>query len=206
MIAKLRGRLDSFGEDWLILDVGGVGYLIYCSARTLGALPGRGEAVELQIETHVREDHIHLYGFSTLADKAWFSLLLGVQGVGAKAAMAIQSALAADEMLNAVMAQDKTMFTRAAGVGPKLGARIVAELKDKAPRIAIGAQATPRATAAAAADDGIGKLSGEAVSALVNLGYGQTDAFVAVQTAVKQLGPGAELEALIRGGLQELAR
>ncbi len=206
MIAKLRGILDSSGEDWAVVDVGGVGYLVYCSGRTLANLPAAGETVVLHIETHVREDHIHLYGFANPAEKDWFNLLLSVQGVGAKVALAIQSTLTADEISNGVLAQDKAILTRAPGVGPKLAGRIVSELKDKAGGMAIADVGRPIIVAKSADGDGIGKTSVDAVSALVNLGYGQTDAFVAVQSAVRQLGAEAELQALIRQGLKELAR
>ncbi len=205
MIAKLRGLLDSINDDSLVIDVGGVGYLVFCSGRTLGNLPPVGEALELQIETQVREDHIHLFGFTAVAEKQWFNLLLGVQGVGAKVALAIQSTLSAEEIMNALMAQDKAMMARAPGVGPKLAGRIVSELKDKAGKLVIETPLREAAAASVAGDDGIGKLSSEAVSALVNLGYGQTDAFVAVQAVVRQLGGEAGLQDLIRGGLRELA-
>ena len=137
MIANLRGILDSTGEDWAILDVGGVGYLVYCSARTLARLPDPGSAVALEIETHVREEHIHLYGFSGPAERAWFRLLTTVQGVGARVAMAVQGVLGPDELAQAVAMGDRAGLTRAPGVGPKLAQRIIAELKDKVDAIAV---------------------------------------------------------------------
>ncbi|MGB8181555.1 MAG: Holliday junction branch migration protein RuvA, partial [Stellaceae bacterium] len=136
MIAMLAGRLDQVAADSLVLDVNGVGYHVFCSARSLGRLPVRGEPLRLYIETHVREDHIHLFGFLDEAERAWFRLLLSVQGVGARIAMAILSTLAPAELATAIVAQDKASITRADGVGPKLAARILTELKDKAAALA----------------------------------------------------------------------
>ena len=206
MIAKLRGILDSTGEDWAILDVGGVGYLVYCSARTLARLPEPGSAVALEIETHVREDHIHLYGFSGPSERAWFRLLTTVQGVGARVAMAVQGVLGPDELAQAVAMGDRAGLTRAPGVGPKLAQRIVSELKDKAGNIALGAgPITP-----AAAVNGGGKSSGgaveDAVSALVNLGYRRAEAYGAVAKAARDQGDNASLDGLIRAGLKELSQ
>jgi Holliday junction DNA helicase RuvA len=202
MIARLTGKIESLGEDRAIVDVGGVGYLVFCSGRTLARLPGDG--VQLHIETHVREDHIHLYGFSELDELEWFRLLTTVQGVGAKVALAILSAMEPGELLQAVAAVDKAAVTRANGVGPKLAARIVAELKDKVGGIALGAAAairvagTPPAAAAGIDED--------AVSALVNLGYGRSEAFGAVARAGGRLGNQAPLGDLIRAGLEELSQ
>ena len=201
MIAKLSGILDSIGEDWAVIDVGGVGYLIFCSARTLAHLPGRGEAVSVSVETHVREDHIHLYGFFEPAERDWFRLLTTVQGVGARVGLAILSVLGPRELADAILSQDKAMVTRANGVGPKLAQRIVSELKDKVGTIAAFA---PVAVAAAAAE-GPGRAAvDDAVSALVNLGYRRGDAFGAVTGAMRTLGEEAPVEALIRAGLKEL--
>lgn len=202
MIAKLTGRIDSLLDGGCILDVGGVGYLVFCSGRTLSALPQAGEAASLLIETHVREDHISLYGFVEAAERDWFRLLLGVQGVGAKVALAILSTLLPGDLLQAVLAQDRKQVSRAPGVGPKLAGRIVSELKDKTGNIALGPGAAsgelrPATTSAS---------GGEAVSALVNLGYRQTEAQSAVQTALAQLGDEADLSALIRDSLKSLAR
>jgi Holliday junction DNA helicase RuvA len=199
MIAKLRGILDSTGEDWAIVDVGGVGYLVYCSARTLARLPEPGSAVALEIETHVREDHIHLYGFPGPAERAWFRLLTTVQGVGARVAMAIQGVLGADELAHAVAAGDRASLTRAPGVGPKLAQRILTELKDKVDAIAVAPIPVRLATAN-------GDHAGDAVSALVNLGYRRPEAMGAVSAAVRSLGAEAAVEALIKAGLKELAR
>ncbi|MGB0749186.1 MAG: Holliday junction branch migration protein RuvA [Magnetospiraceae bacterium] len=207
MIAKLRGRVDSQGDDWAVIDVGGVGYLIFCSGKTLSSLPPEGEAVEVHVETHVREDHIHLYGFISAAEREWFRLLNSVQGVGSKVALAILGALTPETILQAIAAQDKTAITRAQGVGPKLAARIVNELKDKAGAMAIGAMPAVTSAKGAATVPTAPALdmSGEAVSALVNLGYGRTEAFTAVATAGRNLGEGASVEALIKGGLSVLA-
>jgi holliday junction DNA helicase RuvA len=197
MIAMLAGVVDQRSADSLVLDVNGVGYLVYASARTLSRVPARGEPLKLLIETHVREDHIHLYGFADEAERGWFRLLTTVQGVGARLGLALLSVLAPDALAAAIMAQDKAALTRADGVGPKLATRIANELRDKVGGIAL-APAAAAPTAPAAATD--------AVSALVNLGYARSDAFAAVAQATKRLGAEARIDALIRAGLQELAR
>jgi holliday junction DNA helicase RuvA len=199
MIAKLTGVIDSKTADTAIVDVGGVGYQAFCSTRTLTRLPASGAAVSLFIETHVREDHIHLYGFIDAAEREWFRLLTTVQGVGAKLALAILGVLSSTDLTQAILVQDKTSLTRASGVGPKLAARIVAELKDKVGGIALGPVA-----AVAGATEPTGPVA-DAVSALVNLGYRRTEAFGAVAQAAKRLGPHAALDALIRAGLKELS-
>ncbi len=207
MIGKLTGTLDSSGEDWLILDVAGVGYQIFASRRGLGLLPPPGEVMSLLIETHVREDHIHLYGFASASERDWFRLLVSVQGVGNRMALAILGVLAPEDLLQAIAAQDKTLLTRANGVGPKLAGRITAELKDKVGDMALGAGAFA-AAAGAPVGAGVGATGGvseDAVSALVNLGYRRAEAFGAVARAGGQLGADATIEALIRGGLKELA-
>jgi holliday junction DNA helicase RuvA len=205
MIGKLTGVLDSFGEDHVILDVNGVGYVVTCSSRTLQRLPLRGEPASLAIETQVREDAIRLFGFTSDAERDWFRLLQSVQGVGAKVALAILGILSAGELATVIGTQDKASVARAPGVGPKLAARIVAELKDKAPALA-------------AVDPLVARLAGEeeakraprpvqdAVSALVNLGYGRPQAAAAVAASVSALGDAAEAPALIRRGLKELAQ
>jgi holliday junction DNA helicase RuvA len=202
MIAKLTGALDQIGPDGAIIDVGGVGYLVFCSTRTLGQLPPPGGAARLMIETHVREDHIHLYGFADNVERDWFRLLTTVQGVGAKVALAILSAVAPDELTLAVVAQDRTTLARADGVGPKLAARIVNELRDKVGSLALAAT-NAAAPAPAASEPG---PTGDAVSALVNLGYRRAEAFGAVAAASRRLGGEAKVDALIRAGLQELAQ
>ncbi|MBV9554844.1 MAG: Holliday junction branch migration protein RuvA [Alphaproteobacteria bacterium] len=204
MIAKLTGTVDSVGPDGAVIDVGGVGYLVFASTRTIGRLPPTGGAARLLVETHVREDHIHLYGFADAAERDWFRLLTTVQGVGAKVALAILSAVAPEELTLAIVAQDKATMARADGVGPKLAARIVNELKDKVGGMALAAtNAAARAPAAAAAEPG---ATGDAVSALVNLGYRRAEAFGAVAAASRRLGAGVKVDALIRAGLQELAQ
>jgi holliday junction DNA helicase RuvA len=193
MIAMLAGRVDQIADDSLVLDVNGVGYLVFASSRTLGKLPARGDALRLLIETHVREDHIHLYGFAEEAERAWFRLLTTVQGVGARIALAILGVLSPDALITAIVAQDKAALTRAEGVGPKLAQRIVSELKDKAGGVAIAAEYSAPAAA-----------SSEAVSALVNLGYPRSDAHAVIAAVTRRLGAEASLDALIRAGLKEL--
>jgi len=205
MIAKLTGRVDSRGEDWAVLDVGGVGYLVFCSGRTLAKLVDGGPA-SLVIETHVREDHIHLYGFMDAAERDWFRLLTQVQGVGAKVGMAILSTLSVEEILHAVAAADRTALSRAPGVGAKLAGRIASELKDKVGAIALGIAAQgPGAAARPGAEVTATGHTADAVSALVNLGYGASEALRAVSQAAGRLGPDVELPVLIRAGLSELA-
>jgi Holliday junction DNA helicase RuvA len=202
MIAKLTGLLDSVGDDWAVLDVGGVGYLVFCSTRTLSQLPGSGEAVSFVIETHIREDHIHLYGFLEQAESEWFRLLTTVQGVGAKVGLGILSVLAPKDLSDAILAQDKGMITRAPGVGPKLAARILSELKDKVGGLE---QFAPAAAAAVFAEDGAARgLLDDAVSALVNLGYPRGEAFGAVTGVMRTMRDDATVEDLIRVGLKEL--
>ncbi len=199
MIARLSGILDSASEESLIVDVGGVGYLVFCSMRTREAMPAPGEPMRLHVETHVREDHIHLYGFATAAEREWFRLLTTVQGVGARVALAILSALSPERLSDALIGGDKSMLTQAPGVGPKLAGRIVAELKDKIGAVdgpPAGLAAAPPAERPAALDD--------AVSALVNLGYRRGAAFGAVAQAAHDLGPAAGVETLIRAGLRDL--
>jgi Holliday junction DNA helicase RuvA len=198
MIAMLAGIVEQRGSDSLVLDVNGVGYLVFASARTLGRVPARGEPLRLLIETHVREDHIHLYGFADEAERSWFRLLTTVQGVGARLGLAILSVLAPDALATAILAQDKAALARADGVGPKLATRIASELKDKVGGIALGP--------ATAISVGEGAAAADAVSALVNLGYSRSDAFGAVAEAAKRLGEAAKIDALIRAGLQELSR
>lgn len=198
MIAKLKGIVDTSGDDWVVVDVGGVGYLVFCSARTLSRLPGRGEAVSLTIDTHVREDHIHLYGFMGERERDWFRLLQTVQGVGARVALGVLSVLEPDELSQAIIMQDKAAIGRANGVGKKLAERVVNELKDKVGGLAIrtGMTAPVRPTGPSA----------DAISALTNLGYRPVEASAAVARAARDLGDGADLQALIKAGLKELAR
>jgi Holliday junction DNA helicase RuvA len=202
MIAKLTGLIDQVGSDWAVIDVSGVGYLVFCSARTLGRLVP-GEAASLVIETHVREDHIHLYGFLEASERDWFKLLTTVQGVGAKVGLAILSVLSGDELVQAIAANDKATITRAPGVGPKLAVRILSELKDKVATIALGPAAA--ASGEAASPGAVSGTISEAVSGLVNLGYSASHALSAVSQAAAKLGEDAALEELIRAALSELA-
>jgi holliday junction DNA helicase RuvA len=201
MIGKLKGIIDSVGEDFVILDVQGVGYIVHCSGRTLQKLPRPGELATLAIETHMREDSIRLFGFTSEAERDWFRLLQSVQGVGSKVALAVQTVHDAAELASAIARQDKAAIARAPGVGPKLAARIVAELKDKAASMG-GVTALEAAPAGgiqpAAAQD--------ALSALVNLGYGRPLAAAAVAASVAALGESAPAPELIRFGLKELAK
>jgi len=205
MIGKLKGLIDSYGEDFVILDVNGVGYVVQCSSRTLQKLPRAGEAAALAIETQVREDAIRLFGFTSDAERDWFRLLQSVQGVGAKVALAILGIMSPAELATAIGTQDKAAVSRAPGVGPKLAARIVAEMKDKAPALS----AVDPIVAKLAGEDearGAPKPVQDAISALVNLGYGRPQAAAAVAASVKALGESAETSALIRRGLKELAQ
>lgn len=204
MIGKLKGIIDSFGEDWVIIDVGGVGYQVHCSGRTIGSLPSVGEPAILSIETYVRETEIKLFGFTSDLEREWFRLLQNVQGVGAKVALAILSTLIPGDLASAIALEDKAMVARAPGVGPKVAQRIVSELKDKAPALsgdtggAIGLQQEiGEGVAASAVQD--------AVSALTNLGYSSQQASVAVSAALKSAGEGADSGTLIRLGLRELS-
>ena len=202
MISKLAGILDQLAADGSVVDVNGVGYLVFCSTRTLGRLPPLGSPVRLLVETHVREDHIHLYGFADAAERDWFRLLTTVQGVGARLALAVLSAMGPEELTLAILAQDRASLARAEGVGPRLAARIVNELKDKAGGLALAKAAAPSAASAAPGDG----PAADAVSALVNLGYRRAEALGAVGAAARRLGGEAAAEALIRAGLQELAQ
>ena len=205
MIGKLTGTIDSYGEDCIILDVGGVGYVVHCSARTLQALPAPGDPVALAIETHVREDQIRLFGFLTPIEREWFRLLQTVQGVGTKVALSVLGTLAPADLASAIALRDKAMIARSPGVGQKVAERIVTELKDKAP-------------AYAAVDPAVIRLSGaieerrapqpvaDAISALVNLGYGQPQAAAAIAAAAQSAGEATDVASLIRLGLRELSR
>jgi len=205
MIGKLSGIVDSYGEDWVILDVHGVGYQVYCSMRTLQTLPQTGEAARLAIETYVREDMIRLYGFATDLERDWFRLLQTVQGVGARVALSVLGTMPPADLATAIALSDKAALARAPGVGKKVAERLVTELRDKAP-------------AYSSADPVLIHLQGDlaekraprpvadAVSALVNLGYAQVQASAAVANAARAAGESATTEELIRGGLKELAR
>jgi Holliday junction DNA helicase RuvA len=205
MIGKLKGVVDSYREDAIVLDVGGVGYLVHCSARTLQELPRVGEPATLAIETHVREDQIRLFGFSTDIEREWFRLLQTVQGVGTKVALAILSTLKPGELATAIAMRDKAMVARAPGVGAKVAERIVTELKDKAPAYTDIDPALVRLSGALDEKRAPGPVT-DAVSALVNLGYGQPQAAAAIAAAARSAGEAAEVRTLIRLGLKELAK
>jgi Holliday junction DNA helicase RuvA len=205
MIGKLKGLIDSYGEDFIIVDVNGVGYVVHCSARTLQALPPAGDPVALSIETHVREDQIRLFGFLSDVEREWFRLLQTVQGVGTKVALSILSTLRPSDLASAIALRDKAMVARSPGVGPKVAERIVTELKDKAPKYADIDPAVAR-LAGAVDERRAPQPVADAVSALVNLGYGQPQAAAAIAAASREAGEGAETARLIRLGLKELAK
>jgi Holliday junction DNA helicase RuvA len=202
MIARLTGTLEDFGPEppnfWAVIDVGGVGYLIHCSARTLDALGASGNRVTVHTELQVSENDMRLIGFASGAEREWFRLLTGVQGVGSKMALAVLSALSTDELQRACGAGDAAMVARAQGVGPKLAGRIVNELKDKAGGVA-------GLTGVAMAAVPAGSASGDAVSALQNLGFKPNVATMAVARAIEELGEGAELNELVRVALKQVA-
>jgi holliday junction DNA helicase RuvA len=207
MIGKLRGAVDAVGVDYAVIDVGGVGYEVACSSRTLAALPAAGEPVTLSIDTHVRQDAIRLYGFLTETERGWFRLLQSVQGVGSKVALSILSTLDTAQLGQAIALQDKAMVARAPGVGPKVALRIVNELRDKAPPAAISANGLPMAaTPGAAGPAGAASPVTEATSALLNLGYALVQANAAVSAALPKAGDPPRTETLIRLALKELAR
>ncbi len=203
MIAKLKGIVDSVDTDSVVVDVGGVGYLVSASTRTLRDLAA-GSAVTMLVETIVREDAIALYGFLETAERDWFRILTTVQGVGARVALSILSTLSPDEIARAIAAQDRAMLSRPPGVGPKLAARLITELKDKA--AAFGVAPLAKGAAAPAAAPPSGSINEDVVSALVNLGYKRVEAFGAVARVTQRLGPDAAFDAVVRAGLQELAR
>ena len=204
MIGKLKGIIDGYGEDYLILDVSGVGYVVHCSPRTLQNLNGRDELVTLIIETQVREDSIRLFGFDSDKERDWFRLLQSVQGVGAKVALALLSIHSTSDLSSAIAFGDKTAIARAPGIGPKLAARIVSELKDKVPltdQIDTGFEKLASQTQTT----NLPSTMHDAISALVNLGYSRPQCTAAIVTSIKKLGESAETSALIRQGLKELA-
>jgi Holliday junction DNA helicase RuvA len=205
MIGKLKGIIDSYGEDFVILDVGGVGYRVYCAGRTLQSLPAPGEAATLSIETYVREDQIKLFGFLSDVEREWFRLLQTVQGVGAKVAMSVLGTLKVSELANAVALRDKASVARSPGVGAKVAERIVTELTDKAPAFTDVDPAVVH-LAGALDEKRAPRPVMDAVSALVNLGYGQPQAAAAIAAATRSTGEGADTATLIRQGLKELAR
>ncbi|MBU6448742.1 MAG: Holliday junction branch migration protein RuvA [Rhodospirillales bacterium] len=197
MIARLRGIVDSIEDGKCVMDVSGVGYLVFCSSRTLGALPDG--LTTLLIETQVREDAISLYGFFTSAEREWFRLLTTVQGVGAKVALGILSALSPDQLIGAIAGQDKGALTRAPGVGPKLAVRILTELQSKAGVMPGGG--TEKISAPNLRGNGA-----EVLSALTNLGYKRMEAEAALAKAIEAHGADAAFDMLIRAGLKALAK
>jgi len=199
MIAKLTGMLDDTGPDWAVIDVAGVGYLVHCSAKTLAALGIRGDGVTVHTELQVSENDMRLIGFASGAEREWFRLLTGVQGVGSKMALAVLSALSTEDLQRACAGGDSAMVARAQGVGPKLAGRIVNELKDKAG----GLPAAAGGAAALAIPPG--SASADAVSALQNLGFKPAVATAAVAQAIDELGDGAGLNDLVRVALRKAA-
>jgi len=201
MIGRLKGIIDTVDEDKLIIDVGGVGYLVFCSGKTLHSVGAIGSGAVLYIETHVREDHIHLYGFATESEQKWFKLLTNVQGVGAKVALALLSAFTPNELTQAIAAQDKTFLSKASGVGPKLAVRLVTELKDKVGTFVAEAPVVkgPRVKGLGARED----VKNDAISALTNLGIARMDAFLAVN---KVANDDKKLEQVITDALKEVGR
>jgi Holliday junction DNA helicase RuvA len=198
MIARLTGTFEDFGPDWAVIDVGGVGYMVHCSAKTLDALGPRGDQVTIHTELQVSENDMRLIGFASAGEREWFRLLTGVQGVGSKMALAVLSALSAEELQRACAGGDAAMVARAQGVGPKLAARIVNELKDKAGGMPAGMGTAGLAIPA-------GSVSADAVSALQNLGFKPNVAASAVAQALEELGDGAGLNALVRVALKRAA-
>lgn len=210
MIAKLTGVVDSVGTDWVVVDVNGVGYQVACSNRNLSRMAA-GERVALVVETFIREDRITLYGFADAAERDWFRMLTTIQGVGSRLALSILGVLDSDQLTRSIAAQDKTALTRADGVGPKVAARIINELKDKVGNLALGASAATAPAGGKAAPAGgaaapDNTIMADAVSALVNLGYGRSEAFGAVVAAGRKLGDAANVSELIRHGLKELSQ
>lgn len=204
MIGKLKGMVDSFGDDWVLIDCSGVCYEVFCSARTLQAFPRVGETAVVFIETIVREDLIRLYGFANEAEKSWFNLLTTVQGVGSRVALAILSVMSPSELSSAVALQDKAMIGRANGVGPKLATRLITELKGKVP--AIGAVDAGTLGLQSALGEGVAATNvADAVSALTNLGYSSAQASAALARVVAREGDDTPTEKLIRLGLRELS-
>ena len=200
MIGKLTGKIDQITDGSCLIDVGGVGYLVQASSRTLAALPPPPALAALLIETHVREDAILLYGFVDPTERDWFRLLTTVQGVGAKVALGILSALSARELVTAIAASDRASMTRAPGVGPKLAVRILSELRDKAGAMPVGSGFSP---AAALSPRGVAE---DVLSALVNLGYRRQEVLPAVARVIERLGEDAGLDVVIRDCLKELVR
>ncbi|MHA1189971.1 MAG: Holliday junction branch migration protein RuvA [Alphaproteobacteria bacterium] len=207
MIGKLKGTIDSYGTDWVIVDVHGVGYVVSCSTPTLQGLPPAGEAVTIAIETYVRETEIRLFGFSSDVEREWFRLLLTVQGVGTRVALAVLGTLNAGDLASAIAVGDKAMVSRAPGVGPKVATRICTELKDKAPALSglVGGDPMVARLQADIGDAVAPQPAVDAVSALVNLGYGQAQASAAIAAAMQSSDDDMDAGTLIRAGLKVMA-
>ncbi len=217
MIAKLKGKIDTLGSDYLIIDVGGVCYMVHASAKTLSVIGDVGSDVALLIEMQVREDSMTLFGFASAEEQSWYKLLTSVQGVGAKVGIAILSACPADQLVMAVMSGDKEVIRQAEGVGPKLAVRIITELKDKVAKMDIGMGASTAQVTASADGKGVAstvnitaegndnQLNQDALSALINLGYARAEAYKAVISARSKFKKDPELGMLISAGLKELA-
>jgi holliday junction DNA helicase RuvA len=205
MIGKLRGKIDAIGESHCIIDVGGVGYEVQASSRTLRNLKS-GDDASLTIDTHVREDAIRLFGFTSEVERTWFRTLQSIQGVGSKVALAVLSVLSTQELANAIALGNWAAVEQANGVGKKLALRIVAELKDKAPTLSVDGTAGAAGAAGVFSSPPVGNAAAEAISALTNLGYQPMQANAAVAAAIKELGDDADVAKLIRRGLKELAK
>lgn len=205
MIGKLSGIIDSFGPDYVLLDVSGVGYLVHCSPRTLQQSGQTGDTASFLIDTHVREDAINLYGFADAAEQQWFRLLTSVQGVGARVGMAILGACPPERLGFAIASGDKAAVQAADGVGPKLALRIVTELKDKAGKIDLAASLPKQDRGSSKLESTSVSIDNDAVSALVNLGYAKSDAFQAVLAAKQKANDNAGLSDVIRLALKELS-
>ena len=209
MIARLKGTIDEIGADWLVIDVSGVGYFVHCPARTINALPKVGSTVAIHIETHVREGQVSLYGFLDIRERECFRLLTTVQGVGAKVAIAMLGSLSPDQLVDAIISQDKVELTRAEGVGPRLAARLLTELKDRI--LSVSVDITDRSVKKEnlALIEERGNLLGtnnDAISALVNLGYGRSESYLAVSRAVAEMSEDPSLELIIPAALKELGQ
>jgi len=206
MIGKLRGKVDAIGESHAIIDVGGVGYEVQLSARTLRNLK-LGDDVSLTIDTHVREDAIRLFGFQSEVERSWFRTLQSIQGVGSKVALGVLGTLGPQDLANAIALQDWAAVAESPGVGKKLAQRITLELKDKAPALSVAGLNVPASSLGGArAEVPEGHAAAEAISALTNLGYNPQQASAAVAAAMKDVGQDADTAKLIRRGLKELAR
>lgn len=204
MIGKLKGLYDSSGTDWLIVDVGGVGYHVFCSGQTLRNLPLPNNPIMLYIDTHVREDHIHLYGFLTQEERSWFRTLLSIQGVGGKVALSILTCLTPEQLYTAIVAEDKKALTQADGVGPKVAMRLITELKEKIVGLSFGGESATVVSLKGHAPTGNKGIKQDAISALSNLGYTASDAFTQVTKAITKLGDDVTLDQIIKAALKEL--